>query len=164
LIACGGTALTLLNIKDSTKDIDIMVPVRQEYDYLIKMLEDLGYESKTGSGWAKGKGFIFDLFKGNHIFTTELLESPLLAGNHIPLKEYSSIYLGVLNLYDLMIGKLFRFHPIDVADCIALYEAKKKEIDVDRFKARFLETSAYDIADAKHRNNLKYFLGEIGME
>jgi len=35
LIACGGTALTLLGIKPSTKDIDLIVPELKEYDYLI---------------------------------------------------------------------------------------------------------------------------------
>ena len=32
LIACGGTALTLLGVKESTKDVDMLVPVDQEYD------------------------------------------------------------------------------------------------------------------------------------
>ena len=31
LIACGGTAMTLLDIKDSTKDIDFVVPKENEY-------------------------------------------------------------------------------------------------------------------------------------
>jgi len=26
IIACGGTAMTLLNIKESTKDIDLLIP------------------------------------------------------------------------------------------------------------------------------------------
>ena len=30
MIACGGTALTLLNIKESTKDIDLIVPEKNE--------------------------------------------------------------------------------------------------------------------------------------
>lgn len=34
LIACGGTAMTLLGIKDSTKDIDLIVPDVKEYGYL----------------------------------------------------------------------------------------------------------------------------------
>lgn len=34
LIACGGTALTLLNIKESTKDIDLIVPNKGEYPYV----------------------------------------------------------------------------------------------------------------------------------
>lgn len=43
LIACGGTALTLLNIKEPTKDIDFIVPVTNEYDKLIKFLKALNY-------------------------------------------------------------------------------------------------------------------------
>jgi len=39
LIACGGTALTLLGIKPSTKDVDFMVPIEREYKYLIKTQE-----------------------------------------------------------------------------------------------------------------------------
>lgn len=42
LIACGGAALTLLDIKPSTKDIDLIVPLTEEYHYLIKILKDLG--------------------------------------------------------------------------------------------------------------------------
>ena len=38
LIACGGTALTLLDVKPSTKDVDFMVPQKREYNYLIKIL------------------------------------------------------------------------------------------------------------------------------
>ncbi len=34
LVACGGTALTLMDIKPSTKDVDFMVPVETEYRYL----------------------------------------------------------------------------------------------------------------------------------
>ena len=84
LIACGGTALTLLDIKPSTKDVDFMVPVETEYTYLIKVLRDLGYEQKTGSGWQKKGGiFIFDIFQGKRIHTTELLESPLDEGKHM---------------------------------------------------------------------------------
>jgi peroxiredoxin family protein len=31
LIACGGTAMTLLGVKESTKDIDLMVPKVNEH-------------------------------------------------------------------------------------------------------------------------------------
>jgi len=76
LIACGGTALTLLGIKASTKDIDLIVPDEGEYKYLINNLKQLGYRSASGWGWERGDGFIFDLFKGKAVHTTELLESP----------------------------------------------------------------------------------------
>ena len=35
LIACGGTALTLLGYKESTKDVDFIVPVEKEYELLV---------------------------------------------------------------------------------------------------------------------------------
>ena len=48
LIGCGGTALTLLGIKDSTKDIDFIVPWPREYERLMKFLRSLGYAEKGG--------------------------------------------------------------------------------------------------------------------
>ena len=86
LIACGGTALTLLGLKASTKDIDLIVPDLDEYEYLISILKDLGYKSASGWGWARGDGFIFDLFRGKFIHTTELLESPLDKDNNIKMQ------------------------------------------------------------------------------
>jgi len=35
LVACGGTAMTLLGVKASTKDIDLIVPNINEHEYLI---------------------------------------------------------------------------------------------------------------------------------
>lgn len=88
LIACGGTAMTLLDVKPSTKDIDFMVPKPAEHDYLLKTLKQLGYEQTTQSGWQRqGDSFRFDLFRGKRIHTTELLESPLEEKNHKKLKE-----------------------------------------------------------------------------
>ena len=43
LIACGGTAMILIGVKPSTKDVDFMVPMAREYAYLTKQLKDLGY-------------------------------------------------------------------------------------------------------------------------
>lgn len=51
LIACGGTAMTLLGIKTSTKDIDLLVPNEDEHKYLIDILQQLGYKSASGWGW-----------------------------------------------------------------------------------------------------------------
>lgn len=158
IIACGGTALTLLNLKESTKDVGFLIPEQSEYRYLIKNMMDLGYKQATGTGWQKDQGFIFDLFVGKTIFTTELLESPLEPGNHIPYKEFSSLYLGILNYYDLIISKLFKFTPVDRDDCVTLFKEKNKEIDLDKLKSRFYETSVYDISDEKNRNNFKHFL------
>lgn len=157
IVACGGTALTLLNVKASTKDIDLLIPAPNEYKYLVKIIIDLGYERKTGTGWQKDRGFIFDLFVGKTVFTTELLESPLQAGNCIPYTDFSSIQLSILNYYDLIITKLFRSAPVDVDDCLALIREKSNEINIEKLKLRFYETSSYDISDEKNRKNFKSF-------
>ena len=41
LIACGGTAIALLGVKHSTKDVDFIVPDEREHAYLIKQLKML---------------------------------------------------------------------------------------------------------------------------
>jgi hypothetical protein len=161
LIACGGTGLTLLVVKDSTKDIDFIVPDVGEHDYLLSILEQFGYKQVTGSGWARGGGFIFYLFRGSRIHTTELLESPLEKGNHFVFKEFSRIYLGILNYYDLIISKLFRGTSVDFDDCIALMVAKHCEIKVDRLCDRYRETAKYDVAEERILKNLDSFLGLI---
>lgn len=158
LIACGGTALTILGLKPSTKDIDLMVPNLDEYEYLINILKKLGYKPLTGCGWARDDGFIFDLFRGNFVHTTELLESPLKSKNHILVKEFSKIYLGVLNYYDLIISKLFRATTVDLEDCLILVKAKKKEIDFQKLKERFYKTASFDISEEKVRKNFEYFI------
>ena len=157
-IACGGTALTLINVKESTKDIDLIIPKSEDYKYLINILIDLGYSQITGSGWQREKGLIFDLFVGKTVFTTELLESPLESGNHFLYKEYSSLYLGILNYYDLIITKLFRYTSVDVEDCLFLLHKRQNEIDIEKLKARFIETSSYDISDEKNLVNFEYFM------
>lgn len=158
LIACGGTALTLLGVKDSTKDIDLMVPDEGEHDYLLGALRRFGYSRVTGSGWARGGGFVFDLFRGNRIHATELPESPLAGGNHIVFKEYSRIRLGILNLYDLIISKLFRGTSVDYDDCFALLAARRGEIDPARLRSRYRETARYDVSEKTVMGNWDAFV------
>ena len=115
LIACGGTAMTLLGVKPSTKDVDFMTPNIKEYNYLYKTNEALGYKRQTGSGWQRDNEiFIFDIFSGNHIHTTELLNSPLDEGRNSVLKVYSYLYIGILNDYDLICSKLMRETNVDL--------------------------------------------------
>jgi hypothetical protein len=158
LVACGGTALTLLGIKPSTKDIDLIVPHIDEHKYLVSVLKQLGYKPASGSGWARDDGFIFDLFRGKRVHTTELLDSPLDKGKNVLIKEFSHIYLGVLNYYDILITKLFRAASVDVADCMALMKAKSADIDIKRFVKRFKDTASFDVSDDKINKNLEHFL------
>jgi len=158
LIACGGTALTLLGIKASTKDIDLMVPNLDEYDYLIKILKQLGYKPTSGWGWRRQDEFIFDLFPGKRIHTTELLESPLNKDNHILIKELTYIYLGALNYYDIIISKLFRATQTDIDDCLSLLKVKGKEINLKFLEKRFRKTASFDVSEDKINRNFDHFL------
>ncbi len=159
LIACGGTALTLLDIKSSTKDVDFLVPVESEYRYLIGVLKDLGYISVIGNGWGKtGEPYIFDLYPGKRVHTTELLDSPIEKGRHILLKKYQHVEIGILNFYDLIISKLFRASAVDFEDTLMLYRTKNNEIDFKKLETRFKETASYDIAQdrmLKHWDSFK---------
>lgn len=159
LIACGGTALTLLGIKPSTKDVDFIVPNESEHKYLIKIIQDLGYQNVSGSGWNKeGDLLIFDLFAGKIIHTTELLESPLEPGNNEFFKEFSNIYIGILNYYDLIASKLFRGTGVDFEDCLILVKAKRDEIDIERIQEHTKELASYDISPEKVIANLERFI------
>jgi len=164
LIACGGTALTLLGVKESTKDIDFIVPDITEYKYLISNLKQLGYKSASGSGWTKQDGFVFELFRGKFVHTTELLESPLNEENNIPIKEFSYIYLGVLNYYDLIITKLFRAATIDIDNCLSLVRAKRQSIDLKLLAERFRSTASFDVSEDKVNKHLEHFLNVLKKE
>ena len=165
LVACGGTALTLLDIKSSTKDVDFLVPIETEYDYLLGMLKDLGYTPKSGNGWGKaGDPFIFDLYPGKRIHTTELLDSPLDEGRHISLKEYPYVKISILNFYDLIISKLFRASSVDFEDTIMLYRAKNNEIDLNKLEERFKETAGYDIAQERMLTHWDTFKKKLKQE
>jgi hypothetical protein len=155
LIACGGTALTLLKIKDSTRDIDFTVPMHKEYDRLMKFLGDLGYEEK-GGGFAHDDdpNFIYQFWRGKKVFTTDLLDSPLDPGNHIPIKRWSHIYLAALNLTDLIITKMFRGTSVDRDDCIAAFATGK--VNAEKLLERYSETARYDLNPEKMMKNLVY--------
>jgi hypothetical protein len=165
LIACGGTALTLMDIKPSTKDVDFLVPNATEHRYLIRILKDLGYQQTTASGWRRKENlFIFDLFPGKCIHTTELLESPLKDGNHLLLKEFSHLYIGVLNEYDLVVSKLFRGTEVDFEDCLMLVKARKDKMDVKRLEQHFREMAGYDISEDRITKHLERFLSLLKEE
>jgi hypothetical protein len=159
LIACGGTAMTLLDVKASTKDVDFIVPDVAEHAYLIKTLKSLDYEPVTSWGWLrKGDVFRFDLFPGKKIHTTELLDSPLTPGNHSVLKEYSRLYIGILNYYDLIASKLMRGTGVDYEDCLMLVKARRDQIDVCRLVDHYRELVSYDIAEDRIGVHIERFI------
>src|SRR3989339_1001857 len=114
LIACGGAALTLLDVKEFTRDVHFVVPKAQEYHYLLKVLPRAGYKPIKSGGLKREYGFKFEFFKGNTVDATKLVHSPLKEDKHIKLKQFKYIYAGALNFYDLIISKLFKASPADI--------------------------------------------------
>lgn len=151
--------MTLSGAKPSTKDVDFMVPVEGEYDYLTKQLKSLGYKNVTGAGWKNEKdGFIFDLFRGKSIHTTELIHSPLDEGMHSVFMEFSHLYIGILNDYDLISSKLMRGTRVDFEDCLKLVDFHREVIDIARLVNHFNELISYDVSEDRLKSNIDRFL------
>ena len=160
LIGCGGTALTLLEIKESTKDIDMIVPVQNEYERLMTFLRTIGYEEK-GNGLAHSDDpfFLYQFWVGNRVFTTELIDSPLDPDRNIPIKKWRHIYLGALNLQDLIITKMFRGTQVDIDDCVTAFAVSK--MDPEALLERYAEAAKYDLNPEKMMANFIIFAEAI---
>ena len=142
-----------------------MIPDLAEYNYLTKTLKNLGYRKVTGSGWKRtDELFIFDLFPGKRIHTTELLESPLEKSNHQLLHEFSRLYIGILNEYDLIVSKLFRGTPVDYEDCLMLVRLRRAVIDINRLELHFKKLARYDVSESRLAVNMEYFLDLLRRE
>lgn len=151
--------MTLLDVKASTKDIDFMVPDDKEYVYLTKVLKEIGYKPENAARWKKeGELFVIDLYAGNKIHTTELLESPIKEGNHIFLQNIGRLYIGILNFYDLISSKLMRGASVDFDDCLTLVKARGKEIDKNLLAKRYNELIRYDTSEERIKGHLESFL------
>lgn len=74
------------------------------------------------------------------------------------IKEFSHLYLGILNYYDIIITKLFRSASVDIEDCFSLVKAKQKEIDINRLIERFKKTASFDVSENAALKNLDNFI------
>lgn len=160
LIACGGTALTLLGYKESTKDVDFLVPVESEYRRLVRFLRKAGYRQVTSFGWNRaGNLLITDLYAGKRVYTTELLSSPLQRGGNRKVWEGKKVYLGVLNPIDLVISKMFRGSSVDQEDCLTL--VRHEELDLRRLEERYRETAKYHVDEERLLRNWMAFRNRL---
>lgn len=157
LIGCGGTALTLLGYKESTKDVDFLVPVEKEYKGLTQFLKDAGYKSIMSYGWKRpDEKIIFDLYPGKTVYQTELLTSPLSGIGNRKIREWKKIYLGVLNPLDLIISKMFRGDEVDIQDSLILF--KNEKVDLKMLEKRYRETAKYYFGEDKVLRNFDVLL------
>lgn len=161
LIACGGTALSLLGYKASTKDVDFTVPVEQEHRRLTQFLVKAGYRAVSSFGWKRpDETIIYDLYPGQRVYQTGLVASPLEPQNHRKLFELKKLYVGALNALDLITTKMFRGTEQDIQDCLALM--RSEDVDLAALKQRYAETAKYDISEARVLKHLDLLLARVG--
>ena len=87
-----------------------------------------------------------------------MLESPLEPGNHSLLKEYSRLYIGILNDYDLIPSKLIRGASVDFEDCLMLVKSVRDRIDIERLEHHYRKLASYDIAEERIAAHIDRFI------
>jgi len=132
--ALGGTALTILQIKPSTLDIDINIHSKAEYEYICKIFRQIGFKKSSNLRFITQEGLAFDLFHGNHILGTQLLDDALKRSKFI--KFFGNIELYTLSLEDIIISKLARGDNRDFEDIKNII----KKVNLKELIKRYKET------------------------
>lgn len=143
LVAVGGTAMTLLNLKSSTIDIDFTIPSndRPAYDKAEQSIQH---------------GLKIDVCEDGYVFCQGLPSDYLEKSSNI--KEYDHIVLKALNPIDIVVTKIGRLNERDVQDiewCIKGCNLSKKQI-LDR--ARDIE---YAGDEELYKYNLNWVLNNF---
>ncbi|MBI2666511.1 hypothetical protein HYX13_02770 [Candidatus Woesearchaeota archaeon] len=121
LIAVGGTALTLLGLKESTLDVDFCISGKHFSEF---------------KKFAVSTTFVVDLFQDGYIFTLQLPKDYREKAETIP---FSGKYLSlkVLSLEDIILTKTARFTTRDIEDIKAIVATGKVKLEI--LKKRFAE-------------------------
>ncbi|MBT5021712.1 hypothetical protein HOK51_08650 [Candidatus Woesearchaeota archaeon] len=138
--ALGGTALTLLNIKNSTLDVDINIESEKDYLYVCELFDQIGFKKSGPIRWISQEGIAFDIFHGSYILGTDLLHDCLNKSKFI--ESFGKIKLYALNPLDIIISKLARGDDRDFEDIKSIFKSEKIDLKelVDRYK-KTMETS-----------------------
>lgn len=121
LIAVGGTAMTLLGLKPSTRDVDFCL---QNQNF--KIFKKLSENSK----------FKVHLFQDGFIFSEQLPDDYIDKSNKIEA-GLININLRALSLADIIITKVARYNERDKEDIAAI--AKTSRVNKNELEDRFNE-------------------------
>ena len=116
LIAVGGTAMALLNLKTSTLDIDFTVPRndKTEFDRVRIVIPH---------------GFKIDVYTDGDVFCNRLPNDYLERSSEI--RNFKKIFLRALHPVDIVVTKIGRLNQRDIQDiesCISRCKIKKEDI------------------------------------
>ncbi|MEK6982353.1 MAG: nucleotidyltransferase [Candidatus Micrarchaeota archaeon] len=152
LIAVGGTALTLLNKKSSTKDIDICFLNESEEKTFLKTAERLGYKIESARKLI-GKNIVIDYYCKGYIFAVHL-ESDYFEKS-VEITTMQKLELYSLNPIDLIITKTARLNQRDEEDIktiLSSYPINQKEL-----VERYIKTMANSLVRDAKENILVLF-------
>ena len=142
LIAVGGTAMTLLGIKASTKDIDFNIPSDDDF----KEFKHLNEKIKPGVK--------IDSWSSNMIFS-EILPDDYLKETTEYKTRFKKIDVKILSPMDIACSKISRFSAADMEDiqsCIKYAKITKKRL-AER-ASQYSHAGSDDIFE----QNLKYIM------
>ena len=140
LVAVGGTALTLLDAKPSTRDVDFTLP-SVDYVEFNKVLKRIPH------------GFEVQCWKDCQVFSQFLPDDCIKKS--VPIRKTKNIDLRALRPVDIVVTKIGRLEPKDKQDiesCIRRFHLTKREI------ARRAKDVEYVGREENYRINLTYVL------
>lgn len=147
MIAVGGTAMVLENLKDSTMDIDFCVETERDYNMLMKAKSSIKSDFKM------------DLWHSGYIFSLQLPDDYITRARAIKM-NFKSIILKVLSPLDIIITKTSRLSQRDIEDIEAVI--KKKKIDKRKLIERFnIVKESWPSSDKLLKDNFKSVLKEF---
>ena len=154
MVAVGGTALTLLGKKESTKDIDLCFPTEKDSRAFSELAKRLGYQEKSGR--LIGHNLVIDVYSLGYIFCVQLPEDYLEKA--VQIKDMNHIRLLSLMPMDLIITKTARLNERDMEDIKTIMESF--DLDIEELINRYMKVMENSVVrDAKH--NLLRLAGEF---
>lgn len=129
----GGGAMSLRNLKETTKDIDLVVTSESDLRRLMGTLEDLGYEEVTDLGAEYDRlgvrhcvrnddGCQFDVF--NRQVADKLLFSDSMAERSDDFLSTQYFSVGLVALEDIFLFKAVAERPDDIEDMATLVQTR----------------------------------------
>lgn len=118
LIAVGGTAMTLLDIKASTKDVDFNIPKHTDYKEFASLYKKIS------------PGVKIDFWESNMVFS-EVLPNDYLEKTKRYKGDFNNIDVRILHPLDIICSKISRSNEADMEDiseCIKKFKITKKQL------------------------------------
>lgn len=124
LIAVGGTAMTMLGLKETTKDVDFCTLTRKEQRIVKAAGEKVKDEIRM------------DLFSEGYIFSVQLQDDYAKMAKQSDFK-FEKLTLKILHPVDIIVSKTDRLSERDVEDIKALI--KEKRVNKKTLEQRYRE-------------------------